>query len=183
MRWTVVTLMTKNCEKIKIVLQKGGFAGDLITSLYDPTSLINLDSNGKINIHPSRTLLQNKNNLSLENKNKLLDQFPLLSVCDTEFAFMHRKKTLFLYSSKDEMTKFFCKRFYKFHPDHATKKSMEDHILEHNQWRAYWIDKFQFSLDVSYIFEKGFLSKIPFLKVDEKKSILFEKWKYLNRSL
>jgi hypothetical protein len=175
-----VILMTKN--KIKIVLQKGGFAGDLITSLYDPTALINLDSNGKVNLDPNRTSLQNENNLSLEDKNKLLYKFKVLSVCDTEFAFIHRKETVFLYSSTNEMTEFFCKRFNKYHPHCFTKISIADYIIDHNEWKNFWLKKFQNTLDVSQIFEDGFINKIPFLDINEEKISFFEDWKRLNRT-
>jgi len=171
--------MIKN--KIKIVLQKGGFAGDLITSLYDPTALINLDNNGKINLDLNRTLLQNKNSLSLQDKNNLLDKFKILSVCDTEFAFIHREKTVFLYSSTDEMTEFFCKRFNKYHPHYFTKTSIADYIIEHNEWRNFWLKKFKNTLDVSQIFKNEFIYKIPFLNVDQAKINFLAKWKSLNR--
>ncbi len=174
--------MTRNKEEIKIVLQKGGFAGDLITSLYDPTALINLDSNGKVNLDTNRTLLQQENNLSLQDKNHLLNNFKILSVCDTEFAFIHRKKTVFLYSSSDEMTEWFCKRFKKYHPYYFTKISITDYIIEHNEWSNYWLRKFQNTLDVSNIFADGFINSIPFLSIDEKKNNFFSEWKRLNRT-
>jgi hypothetical protein len=176
-----VILMIKNKQEIKIVLQKGGFAGDLIASLYDPTALNNLDSNGKINLDSNRTLLQKENNLSLEDKNNLLDKFKVLSVCDTEFAFIHRKKTVFLYSSTNEMTEFFCKRFKKYYPYYFTKTSIADYIIEHNEWRNYWLKKFQNTLDVSQIFQDKFIDKIPFLNVNQAKITFFAKWKSLNR--
>lgn len=170
----------KVTNKIQIVLQKGGFAGDLITALYDPSALINLDCRGKINLYPERTSLQNKNTLSLNDKNNLLDKHKILSVCDTEFALFHKKKTIFLYSSTDKMTEFFCQRFKKYHPLYFRNMSITEYILEHNKWRDFWIKKFKNILDVSPIFHSDFLKKIPFLHIDEAKIALFKKWRVLN---
>ncbi len=178
----MATSVKKNNNEIRIVLQKGGFAGDLITSLYDPTALINVGDSGKVDIDANRTILQNENNLSLQKKNELLDKFKVLSICDTEFAFMHRKNTLFLYSSNKEMTEFFCKRFQKYHPSlKRFAAGVSDTIVEHDEWRDYWLPKFQNTLDMSEIFEENFIFKIPFLKVDQSKISCFEKWKSLNR--
>jgi hypothetical protein len=169
-------------NKIKIILQKGGFAGDLITALYDYSALVELEFNGKIKLDPNRTLLQNnENNFSLEHKDSLLRKHKILSVCDTEFSFIHRKKTIFLYSSEDSMTEFFCKRFQKYHPTYFVNISITNYIIEHNRWRDFWLKKFQNNLDMSKIFNNDFLEKIPFLTLNKEKIVLFEKWKNLNR--
>ena len=177
----MATSVKKNNTQIKIVLQKGGFAGDLITALYDPTALINISDSGKVEIDSNRTILQNENNLSLQEKNDLLDNFKVLSICDTEFAFMHRKNSLFLYSSDKEMTEYFCRRFQKYHPSlKRFEAGVADTIVEHDEWRDYWLPKFPNSLDMSQMFEDNFIFKIPFLEVDQAKISCFEKWKTLN---
>ena len=89
----VAILKVKN--NIQIVLHKGGFAGDLVTALYDQTALLNLNSTGKVSLRPERTLLQQKNQLSLDEKNSLLEKQKVLSVCDPEFSLIHQKGTLF----------------------------------------------------------------------------------------
>ena len=68
-----------------------------------PVVLIELSDNGKVNLNPKVTELQSKNTLSLKAKNDLL-QNNVISVCDTEFAFIHRKTSLILYSSVDKLS-------------------------------------------------------------------------------
>jgi hypothetical protein len=164
----VAILKVKN--NIQIVLHKGGFAGDLVTALYDQTALLNLNSTGKISLRPERTLLQQENQLSLDEKNSLLEQQKVLSVCDPEFSLLHQKGTLFLYSSDKKMTDFFCHRFAKHNPEYF--KSV-----------IFWINKFTHKLDMSKIFEDYFLDNMPFMSKDDTKVTLFENWKKLNSIL
>lgn len=177
----VAILKVKN--NIQIVLHKGGFAGDLVTALYDQTALLNLNSTGKISLRPERTLLQQENQLSLDEKNSLLEKQKVLSVCDPEFSLLHQKGTLFLYSSDKKMTDFFCHRFAKHNPEYFKSVTISEYSDEHDKWRDFWIDKFTHKLDMSKIFEDYFLDNMPFMSKDDTKITLFENWKKLNSIL
>ena len=169
-------------KKIKVILHKGGFAGDLITALYDKTNFIDLSDNGKVNLNPKITELQSKNTLSLKAKNNLLQKNNVISVCDTEFAFIHRKTSLILYSSVDKMTKFFCERFEKYHPHNFHSMSIDDYVDEHDKWRDFWLEKFPNKLDMAKIFDSNFLDNVPFLDASKQNIDILYKWKTLNRT-
>ena len=166
---------------IKIVLFRGGFAGDLITALYDYSCFLKLNANGKVDIEKNRIILQKSNNMSNEEKENYLNQYNIISCTDTHFALKNITKTLIVTCSNEIMINFFCNRFKKYHPYSFTNTTINDYIKDTFDWQNYWPKFFKNQIDISDIFDnKNFLSKLG-CNINEKKQHLFHEWKNINQ--
>jgi hypothetical protein len=167
---------------IKIILFRGGFAGDLITALHNIDCLQELTAEGRININSDLLLLQgNCEDMTTEDKDRYLDKHPIISCCDPEFALKHKNQTLMVTCEDEYMATYFCKRFYQYHPYMTDKISLEEYVTSFKQWSHFWRPKFKRSVDVSDIFTNdNFLSKLDVV-LDDNKIKLFNEWKQINQ--
>ena len=168
---------------INIVLFRGGFAGDLITALHDYNSFLRLNDNGKVDIQKNRTLLQNKNTMSEEQKDIYLSKHNIISCCDTHFALKHSRLSLIVTCNNHALITFFSKRFKKYHPYCFTNMTIDDYVRDTIKWQNYWPKFFKNQIDISDIFSsEDFLQKLD-CNIDEKKQKLFTEWKKINQKI
>jgi hypothetical protein len=167
---------------IKIILFRGGFAGDLITALHNMNCFQKLTPEGKIEIDRDLLVLQgDSKDMTIEDKDRYLDKHPIISCCDPEFALKHSNKTLMITCDDAFMATYFCKRFYQYHPYIADDLSLEEYNTSFNQWNHYWSSKFKKTIDLSDIFTNdSFLSKLDIV-LDDDKIKLFNNWKEINQ--
>ena len=57
-------------KQTKIILFRGGFAGDLFTAIHNMSCLIELKANGKVDINKELLLLQSDTNMSIQEKDQ-----------------------------------------------------------------------------------------------------------------
>jgi hypothetical protein len=169
-------------SQIKIILFRGGFAGDLITTLHHMNCFRELTPQGKIEIDSSLlTLQRNRNDMTIEDKDQYLNKHPIISCCDPEFALKHKNQTLMINCSNTSMASYFCKRFYQYHPHMADEISLAEYDTSFAEWSHFWSPKFKRSIDVSDIFTNdNFLSKLDIVLNDDKIK-LFNDWKKINK--
>jgi hypothetical protein len=181
---------------IKIILFRGGFAGDLITALHDMNCFIELKETGQIVIERNRRILQldfknlsptnfkllkRNTDLSISEKDQYLSEHKIISCHDSEFALKHHRNTLIIKCDNNLMSSFFSKRFYDYHPECFAETTLEDYKQDVLNWNNFWPAKFKNQLDVSDIFEnKNFLEKIN-INIDSSKQTLFDNWKEINQ--
>jgi hypothetical protein len=167
-------------KAIKIILFRGGFAGDLITTLHDIDCFTELLPNGKVELNKDVTLLQNSDSTSMEEKEQYYNKHEIISCCDSDFALRHHANTLVIKCDDQIVSSFFCKRFYMYHPSLFSDMTVEQYINDVTEWSNFWPNKFKNQLDISDIFSnEKFLDKIDIPLNKEKKS-LFQEWRDIN---
>jgi len=169
-------------KQIKIILFRGGFAGDLITALHHMECFRELTPEGKIEIDRSLLTLQGNNDqMTMEDKDHYLDQHSIISCCDTEFALKHKNHTLMVTCDDEVMATYFCKRFYQYHPHMTTEMSLQDYSTSFTEWNTFWSSKFKKKIDISDIFtNEDFISRLDIV-LDDSKIKLFNHWKEINQ--
>jgi hypothetical protein len=170
-------------SQTKIILFRGGFAGDLITTLHHIDCFRELTPEGKIQIDTSLLTLRYRKDMTMEDKDQYLSKHPIISCCDPEFALKHKNQTLMITCSDTFMASYFCKRFYQYHPCMADKISPAEYDASFVEWSNFWSPKFKRKIDVSDIFTNdNFLSKLDIV-LNDKKIELFNKWKKINKKI
>ena len=183
-------------KQIKIILFRGGFAGDLITALHDMACFKKLEPNGQVMINRNRKILQldfkklspsnfklvnGKTNLSIAEKDQYLSEHNVISCPDSEFALKHHKNTLVIKCDDERMSSFFAERLYKYHPEYFENTTLDSYKKDVLNWNKFWPNKFKNKLDIASIFkDDNFLEKIN-VPIDESKKFLFENWKKFNK--
>jgi len=162
----------------KIIYYLGGFAGDLITSLYDPDTFLKFNKNTII-LHPEVTqlkLFKNRKNWNLEEKIKYINncQYKVCTSHDLELAIRLKENTIFVYCSDPNMAVKFYKRLDRtLAPDMAMP--YED-VLKHQESTLKFLKN---RIDLKHIFDNDFMEKYNITPNEKNKSIL-TKWKSLN---
>ena len=166
----------------KIILFRGGFAGDLITALHHIDCFRKLTPEGKIQIDSNLLLLQgNRKDMTIEDKDQYLNKHPIISCCDTEFALKHKNKTLMITCNDALMASYFCKRFYQYHPYMAKDISLAKYNTSFVEWSRFWTPKFKQTIDLSDIFTNDeFLSKLN-RDLGDSEIKLFNDWREINQ--
>lgn len=166
---------------IKIILFRGGFAGDLITALHDMDCFQELTSEGRVLIDSNIHTLNEVEDMTIDDKDQYFDKHPIMSCCDPEFALKYKNETLLVKCDDQDMARYFCKRFYQYHPEMIDEIPLEDYITSFGQWSHFWAPKFKKTLDLSDIFtNENFLSKMDIV-LDDKKIKLFNDWREINQ--
>ena len=101
-------------KNFKIILFQGGFAGDLITSLYNPNVFERfrgnvIDVNKRVLSLKSKDFIRN----SHTNKLKYIESIMHMEVCsshDVEFSLRLKEHTILVYCSDHKLAKFFLNR-------------------------------------------------------------------------
>lgn len=167
-------------KQTKIILFRGGFAGDLFTALHNMSCLIELKANGKVDINKELLLLQSDTNMSIQEKDQYYKKHDVVSCCDSEFALKHHNNTLVIKCDDELLSSFFCKRFKLYHPKCFTNITLNEYTKDVIEWNNFWPKKFKHQLDISDIFSnKNFLDKLNIPMNDEKET-LFQRWKVIN---
>jgi len=169
-------------KQIKIILFRGGFAGDLITALHNMNCFEDLTPTGKIQIKEELKLLQGiQQHMPIYEKDKYLNKHEIIACCDPEFALKHKDKTLMITCEDIEMSKYFCNRFFDYHHELLKDTTVKEYHDSFLLWKEFWSAKFKNKLDVSDIFtNNNFLAKLD-TPIDDQKSTLFNDWKEINR--
>ena len=166
---------------IKIILFRGGFAGDLFTALHNIDCLIGLSPNGKVELRKEITLLQNSGSMSMEEKNEYYKKHTIISCCDSEFALKHHRNTLVVKCDDQIVSSFFSKRFRMYHPGLFSDMTLDQYISDVTEWNNFWPKKFKNQIDISDIFSnKKFLDKLN-TPMNYMKEQLFKKWRAINK--
>ena len=124
----------KATNETKIILFRGGFAGDLVTALHNMSCLIELRTNGKVDIDEKLLLLQDNTNMSIPEKDDYYNKHELISCCDSEFALKHHKNTLIIKCDDELLSSFFCKRFKTYHPNYFKNITLEEYTKDVIKW-------------------------------------------------
>jgi len=167
---------------IKIILFRGGFAGDLITALHHIDCFRELTQEGKIEIDSDLLLLQgNRKDMTIEDKDQYFNKHPIISCCDPEFALKHKNQTLMITCDDALMASYFCKRFYQYHPYMSKDISLAEYNTSFIEWSHFWTPKFKQSIDISDIFTNDeFLSKLN-RDLGQREIKLFNDWREINQ--
>ena len=167
-------------KQTKIILFRGGFAGDLFTALHNMSCLIELKANGKVDINKELLLLQSDTNMSIQEKDQYYKKHDVVSCCDSEFALKHHDNTLVIKCDNELLSAFFCKRFEIYHPTYFTNITLDEYTKNVLHWNNFWPTKFKKQLNISDIFSnENFLDKLD-ISIDEEKKALFDRWKSIN---
>ena len=167
-------------KQTKIILFRGGFAGDLLTALHNMDCLIDLLPNGKVELNPDITVLQNGDGMSIQEKDEYYKKHDVISCCDSEFALKHHNNTLVVKCDNQLMSSFFSKRFEMYHPGYFTNTTIDKYNKDVMERNSFWPKKFKHQLDISDIFSnETFLDKLNIPMNDEKET-LFQRWKVIN---
>jgi len=168
-------------NQIKIILFRGGFAGDLLTALHNIDYFIELLPNGKVELQNEITLLQNSGSMTMEEKNEYYRNHSVISCCDSEFALKHHKNTLVVKCDDQIVSSFFSERFRMYHPELFSNITMEQYSNSVKEWHAFWPKKFKNQIDISDIFSnEKFLDKLS-IPMNQRKEQLFKSWKDINK--
>ena len=164
----------------KIIFYMGGFAGDLIASLYDPDVFIKFDEHTnyvKIN-HDAKQLkaIRNIKNWNFEEKVKYINdcQYNVFASHDLELAIRLKENTIFVYCSDPEMTLKFYNRVDRTVADDASM-TYEDYLKHQDSTLKFLKNR----IDLKHIFDDDFMEKYNITPNEKNKSIL-TKWKSLN---
>ena len=170
-------------NKTKIILFRGGHAGDLFTAIHDLTCFIEITIDGKVEISKDRKLLQVDSNLTFAEKDEYLQKHNIISCVDSEFALKHHKQTLVIKCDNPDVSAFFSARQKKFHPHYFTNTTLEKYIEDVLAWNKFWPTKFKKQLDISDIFtNENFLSKLD-IEISKDKKDIFEHWLSINKKI
>ena len=168
-------------SQTKIILFYGGFAGDLITALHDIDCFVVINQNGKVDLHEEKTLLQDEKMqkiMTSDQKTDYMDRHKVISCCDTKFAFKHRDITKVITCYDKDMARFYCERYFHYHPQLKTEV---DYYEKFQEWQNFWPNKFPNTVDISKIFHTNFLEDLG-VEISDSKIKLFNQWKEFNQS-
>ena len=167
-------------KQTKIILFRGGFAGDLLTALHNMDCFIDLLPNGKVQLDPDIIVLQNSDGMSIQEKDEYYKKHDVVSCCDSEFALKHHNNTLVVKCDDQLVSSFFCKRFEMYHPTCFTNITLNEYTEDVLDWNIFWPTKFKKQLDISDIFSnENFLDKLD-IPMNNEKETLFQRWKVIN---
>ena len=170
-------------KQIKIILFRGGFAGDLFTALHNMDCFIDLLPNGKVELAKDTLLLQGIKLKDLEKKEEYYNKHEIISCCDSEFALRHHRNTLVIKCNDEIVRSFFCKRFQTYHSTLFTDMTVEQYTKDVTEWHNYWPKRFKNQIDISDIFtNENFLDKLD-IPLDEERKTLFRQWKAINKRI
>ncbi len=162
----------------KIIYYLGGFAGDLIASLYDPDTFLKFNKNTIILHHEVTQLksFENRKNWNFEEKIKYINncQYKVCTSHDLELAIRLKENTIFVYCSNPNIALKFYKRLDRtLAPDMVM--TYED-VLKHQKSTLQILKN---HIDLKHIFADNFMEKYNIVPNEKNKSIL-KKWKLLN---
>tara|TARA_B100000780_G_C20893989_1_gene355774 strand:- start:94 stop:606 length:513 start_codon:yes stop_codon:yes gene_type:complete len=161
----------------KIVFFNGGFAGDLITALYNPHTFQRFN-NKTVVLDDSVLKLKSyryRQDHSFDEKIeylKSIEQFGVCSSHDMELSLRLKNNTHLIHCSDDKMAKDFYKRLVR--DKHDTIMSFEEHLA----WQISSRGIFKNQVDLANIKQPNFLDKLN-VRNEQSEKILKE-WLKLN---
>jgi hypothetical protein len=164
-------------KDFKIIFFNSGFAGDLITSLYNPDLFISFNDNTvllndkvmKLKDYPFRI----KN--SFQQKIEYLESIEELGVCsshDQELALRLKDNTTLVYCSDIALARVLYNRVER------KRKDMLMSFEEHLNWQVTSRRVFKKQIDISRITDPDFLSNLGI--THNKSAVILKEWIYLN---
>jgi hypothetical protein len=173
-------------KNFKIILFNGGFAGDLITALYNPETFKSFNKNSVV-LADSVTILKDyefMTNNSINQKISYLKSIEQIGVCsshDLELSLRLKNYTYLVHCSDHSMAKNLYNRIPRKKQD---LNVFQDAIMTFNEYLA-WQDSskkiFKKQIDIAKIKESDFLENLDIAN-DKSKEVL-EKWIVLNKDL
>jgi hypothetical protein len=164
-------------KDFKIIFFNGGFAGDLITALYNPNLFQKFNNNTVLlddKVLKLKSYEFRKNNSYAEKINYLqsVEHFGVCSSHDIELSIRLKNNTTLVYSSCYKLAKFFYDRLKRIKED--TLMSLDEHI----KWQASSKKIFKKQIDLANITKDNFLEE---LNINNYKSkIILKNWLELN---
>ena len=164
-------------ENFRINLFNGGFAGDLITALYNP-NLFKSFNNKSVVLDKDVVKLKSREYIqkNITDKINYLKSIEHLGICsshDVELSLRLKHNTNLVYCSAPTLASFFYNRIKRDKED--TKMSLEEHI----NWQNINKKIYKNQIDVANINKKTFLSD---LKINDSRSTdILKKWLELNK--
>jgi len=170
----------------KIIYFNGGFAGDLITALYNPITFKGFN-NKSILLDSSIVALKSytfRQTHSYEQKISYLKSIEQIGVCsshDLELSLRLKNYTYLVHCSDHSMAKNLYNRIPRKKQD---LNVFQDAVMTFNQYLA-WQDSskkiFKKQIDIAKIKESDFLENLDI--VNDKSKEVLEKWIVLNKDL
>ena len=164
-------------KDFKIVFFNGGFAGDLITALYNPHTFERFN-NKKVVLNDSFLKLKSdryRQDHSIDEKIaylKSIEQFGVCSSHDTELSLRLKNNTHLIHCSDDKMAEDFYKRVVR--DEHNTIMSFEEHL----EWQISSRRIFKNQVDLANIKQPDFLDKLNAQNKQSEK--ILKEWLKLN---
>jgi len=164
-------------KDFKIVFFNGGFAGDLITALYNPHTFERFN-NKKVVLNDSFLKLKSdryRQDHSIDEKIaylKSIEQFGVCSSHDTELSLRLKNNTHLIHCSDDKMAEDFYKRVVR--DEHNTIMSFEEHL----EWQISSRRIFKNQVDLANIKQPDFLDKLNARNKQSEK--ILKEWLKLN---
>jgi len=164
-------------KDFKIVFFNGGFAGDLITALYNPDLFQKFNKN---TIVLDKEVLKLKSYLYRQDHSfdekieylKSIEQFGVCSSHDTEISLRLKNNTHLIHCSDDKMAKDFYKRLVR--DKHDMIMSFEEHL----KWQISSRRIFKNQVDLANIKQPDFLDKLNARNKQSEK--ILKEWLKLN---
>ena len=164
-------------KDFKIFFFNGGFAGDLITALYNPHTFERFN-NKKVVLNDSFLKLKSdryRQDHSIDEKIaylKSIEQFGACSSHDTELSLRLKNNTHLIHCSDDKMAEDFYKRVVR--DEHNTIMSFEEHL----EWQISSRRIFKNQVDLANIKQPDFLDKLNARNKQSEK--ILKEWLKLN---
>lgn len=164
-------------KNFKIIFFNGGFAGDLITALYNPNLFKKFNKNkivldSKVLKLKSYTFRQNHSYEEKISYLKSIENFGVCSSHDIELSIRLKNNTILLYSSDYKLTDFFHSRITRIKKD--TIMSLDEHI----NWQVSSRKIFKNQIDLANITKDNFLEELSIN--DHKSKTILKEWLELN---
>lgn len=164
-------------KNFKIILFNGGFAGDLITALYNPETFKRFNQKSVV-LADTVTRLKDyefMENNSIKQKISYIESIRHVGVCsshDLELSLRLRENTHLVYCSDNEMANFFFKRI---------PRNKKDSIMtfdEHLAWQESSKKVFRYQVDLAQMTQHNFLEQINVS--NSKSAAILKGWIGLN---
>ena len=164
-------------QNFKIIFYNGGFAGDLITALYNPNIFKSFD-NKSVVLDKDVVKLKSREMIgkNITDKINYLKSIEHLGICsshDVELSLRLKHNTTFVHCSAPTLASFFYHRVKR--DEDGQKMSLKEHI----NWQNINKKIYKNQIDVANINKKTFLSD---LKINDSRSTdILKKWLELNK--
>ena len=175
-RWHECLVMTK--KNFKIIFFNGGFAGDLITALYNPKLFKNFNKNtvlldDKVLKLKSYEFRQNHSYNDKINYLKSIEKFGVCSSHDIELSLRLKNNTILIYCSDYKLVELFYSRLTRTKED--TIMLLDGHI----NWQKSSKKIFKKQIDLANITKHNFLENLNIKNY--RSSAILKEWLELNK--
>ena len=162
-------------KDFKIILFNGGFAGDLLTALYNPDVFKGFNKNTIVLVKEAMSLKEDLRDSSYDKKIECLESIKDLGVCSShglELGLRLKDNTILVHCSDYELAKFFHSRFN--HEKH-TQLSLD----QHTNWQRNSRQVYKKQIDLADLNKPYFLEDLKI--TDSRSTNILTQWLELNK--